>query len=67
MVPFAHGGWLAAHIPGAQVHLYPDEGHLSLAVASLERIVSDLAVLGKAAARMKLERGQTDRPLTRRD
>ena len=50
MVPFAHGGWLAAHIPGAQVHLYPDEGHLSLAVASLERIVSDLAALGKAAS-----------------
>jgi pimeloyl-ACP methyl ester carboxylesterase len=67
MVPFAHGGWLAAHIPGAQVHLYPDEGHLSLAVASLERIVSDLAVLGKAAGRVKLGRGRTDRPLTRRD
>lgn len=49
MVPFAHGRWLAEHIPGAQVHLYPDEGHLSLAVASLERIVTDLAVLGKAA------------------
>jgi len=52
MVPFAHGGWLAQHIPGAQVHLYPDEGHLSLAVASLERIVTDLAALGKAASRV---------------
>lgn len=50
MVPFAHGGWLAQHIPGAQVHLYPDEGHLSLALASLERIVTDLAMLGKAAS-----------------
>ena len=49
MVPFAHGGWLAHHIRGAQAHLYPDEGHLSLAVASLERIVIDLAALGKAA------------------
>lgn len=52
MVPFAHGGWLAQHIPDAQVHLYPHEGHLSLAVASLERIVTDLAVLGKAASRV---------------
>src|ERR1700737_4010062 len=48
MVPFAHGGWLVQHIRTAQVHLYPDEGHLSLAVASLERIVTDLAALGKA-------------------
>ena len=50
MVPFAHGGWLVQHIRTAQVHLYPDEGHLSLAVASLERIVTDLAALGKAAS-----------------
>jgi pimeloyl-ACP methyl ester carboxylesterase len=46
MVPFSHGQWLAAHIPTAQVHLYPDEGHLSLGVASLDRIVADLAALG---------------------
>lgn len=46
MVPFAHGQWLAAHIPGARVHLYPNEGHLSLAIAAMDRIVADLVELG---------------------
>ena len=44
MVPFEHGRWLAAHIPGARAHLYEDEGHISL-VAQLPRIVEDLAEL----------------------
>jgi pimeloyl-ACP methyl ester carboxylesterase len=42
MVPFAHGQWLAAHVSGARVHLYDDEGHLSLA-AQLPDIFADLA------------------------
>jgi len=41
MVPFAHGRWLAAHVPGARVHLDDDEGHLSL-VNQLPRILDDL-------------------------
>jgi len=42
MVPFAHGQWLAANVPGARAHLLPGEGHLSLTVSSLDRILDDL-------------------------
>jgi pimeloyl-ACP methyl ester carboxylesterase len=41
MVPFEHGKWLAAHIPGARSHLYDDEGHVSLA-QQIPRILDDL-------------------------
>jgi len=49
MVPFAHGQWLAAHIPGARAHLMPGEGHLSMTVSAFDRILDDL--LGLAGLR----------------
>jgi pimeloyl-ACP methyl ester carboxylesterase len=42
MVPFGHGEWLAAHIPTACAHLYPEHGHLSLAVESFPAIVDEM-------------------------
>ena len=42
MVPFAHGQWLAANLPGATAHLEPNQGHVSIAVGSIDRMLDEL-------------------------
>jgi pimeloyl-ACP methyl ester carboxylesterase len=42
MVPYAHGEWLAGHLPGATARLRPQAGHLSLLVGAFDEIVGDL-------------------------
>ncbi len=42
MVPLTHGQWLAEHIPGAVGHLEDGEGHLSISVAAIDRILDEL-------------------------
>ena len=42
MVPFAHGQWLAAHLPTARAKLLSEEGHLSIAVDKFGEVIGEL-------------------------
>ena len=45
-VPYAHGQWLAANVPGAVAHLFDDAGHITL-LNDLEEVLVELLELGK--------------------
>jgi pimeloyl-ACP methyl ester carboxylesterase len=45
MVPVSHGRWLAANLPKVTAHLEPGEGHLSITLGALGRILDELVTL----------------------
>lgn len=44
-VPYSHGEWLAAAVPGAEAHLFEGEGHLTL-MHRLDEVLAHLKRLG---------------------
>ncbi len=46
MVPFAHGQWMAARVPGVSAHLEQGEGHLSIGLGALDRMLDELVSAG---------------------
>jgi pimeloyl-ACP methyl ester carboxylesterase len=45
-VPYAHGQWLAANVPGAVAHLWDDAGHIT-PLNHLEEVLDELLDLGR--------------------
>jgi pimeloyl-ACP methyl ester carboxylesterase len=45
MVPVSHGRWLAASLPKVTAHLEPGEGHLSITLGALGRMLDELVTL----------------------
>ena len=42
MVPYAHGEWLAGHVPGAVTHLMKNEGQFSVALGWTAEVLREL-------------------------
>lgn len=42
MVPFAHGQWLAANVPGATPHLIDGQGHMSIGIGATDQMLEEL-------------------------
>ena len=45
MVPVSHGRWLAANLPNVTAHLEPGEGHLSITLGAIGRMLDELVML----------------------
>ncbi len=46
MVPPSHGEWFASHLPQAKVTILEGEGHLSLSLGVLDRMLDELTAVG---------------------
>jgi pimeloyl-ACP methyl ester carboxylesterase len=46
MVPVGHGRWLATRVPGATAHIEEGEGHLSIGLGAIGRMLDELAAVG---------------------
>jgi pimeloyl-ACP methyl ester carboxylesterase len=42
MVPFAHGVWLAEQIPNVTAHLEQGEGHVSIGIGAIDRMLDEV-------------------------
>ncbi len=45
MVPFSHGQWLAVRLPRASAHLEDGQGHLSIGLGALDRMLDELVAV----------------------
>ncbi len=56
MVPFSHGQWLASRLPGASAPREDGEGHLSIGLGALDRMLAELVSAARRLARSAHDR-----------